>query len=221
MRAAALLLALCVAPAAATEVTSSAAPATCSPLSYCPANCTRAGAAETDGLSILVTHLGLLGNIGRAVDIMRSFPGVQTDDRLDIHVSWMYLCCVTEEEIVNKVFPAMDAVRWSAPNASFSEVICNHDGSIILHADDASQAAIGAIVARFEAAIEATGVVVVPRATMEPFHMTVGTVDSTYPMADALAAINSAIPRGTWTAPIPLQNFAFLLPVPHVVSANA
>ena len=96
------------------------------------------------------------------------------------------------------------------------------DGSLILHADDASQAAIGAIVARFEAAIEATGIAVVPRATMEPFHMTVGTVDlSVFPMADALTAINAAVPRGTWTAPIPLTDFAFLLPVPHVVAAHA
>ena len=100
-------------------------------------------------------------------------------------------------------------------------MICNHDGSLILHADDASQAAIGAIVARFEAAIEAAGVAVVPRSTMEPYHMTVGTVDTAvFPMAEALAAINAAVPVGSWTAPIPLRNFAFLLPVPHEVREN-
>lgn len=129
MRAASALLALYAASATAAAIKPAAAAppaATCSPLSYCPSNCTRAGATETDGLSLLDAHLDLLGNIGRAVDIMRSFPGAQTDDRLDIHVSWMYLCCVTVDEIVGKVFPALDAVRWTAPNVSFTEVICNH-----------------------------------------------------------------------------------------------
>jgi hypothetical protein len=188
----------------------SAAPATCDQRGYCPASCARAGATEADGLALLDGHLELLANIGRAVDVMRSFPGVATDDRLDIHTTFQYICCVTVEELVTKVFPALDSVRWAPVNISYSRAVCNKDGSIILMADDASQAALGAVVARFEAAIEAAGVAVVPRATMEGFHMTIGTTNSSYPMEEALAAINAAVPEGTWTAPFALTNFAFL-----------
>jgi len=42
--------------------------------------------------------------------------------------------------------------------------------------------------------------------------MTIGTTNASYPMDAALAAINAAIPEGTWTAPFPLSNFAFWLP---------
>ncbi len=192
----------------------------CSQLPYCPSNCTRPGATETDGFTILDTHLELLSNIGKAVDIMRSFPGVTTDDRLDIHVSFQYICCVTIDEIVTKVFPAIDSVKWAPMNVSFSQAICNMDGSIILAVDDASQAALAAVVAEFEAAIEARGVVVVPRSSMQGFHMTIGATNSSFPMAEALAAINKAILPGTWTKPFPLTSFAFVLPIPHVVRAT-
>jgi len=198
-----------------------AAPATCDQRGYCPASCARAGATEADGLALLDGHLELLANIGRAVDVMRSFPGVATDDRLDIHTTFQYICCVTVEELVTKVFPALDSVRWAPVNISYSRAVCNKDGSIILMADDASQAALGAVVARFEAAIEAAGVAVVPRATMEGFHMTIGTTNSSYPMEEALAAINAAVPEGTWTAPFALTNFAFLRAWPTRARARA
>ena len=187
-----------------------AAPATCDQRGYCPSNCTRAGATEADGLALLDGHAELLASIGRAVDVMRSFPGVTSDDRLDIHTTFQYLCCVTVGELLAKVYPALDGVQWAPVNVSYSKAVCNKDGSIILMADDASQAALGALVARFEAAIAATGVAVVPRAAMEGFHMTIGTTSASYPMEEALAAINAAVPEGTWTAPFPLKNFAFL-----------
>jgi hypothetical protein len=198
-----LALALCL-------VTALGAPATCDQRGYCPSTCTRSGATETDGLALLDAHVELLANIGRAVDIMRTFPGVNTDDRLDIHTTFQYLCCVTPSELLTKVFPALDAVQWAPVNISYSRAVCNKDGSIILMADEPSQAALGAVVAAFEAAIERTGVAVVPRASMEGFHMTIGTTNASYPMAQALEAINAAIPEGTWTAPFALKNFAFL-----------
>lgn len=193
---------------------------TCSPLSYCPSNCTKPGAFETDGLALLDSHLELLENIGKAVTIMKSFPGVDTDDSLDIHTTFMYLCCVTLDEVINKVYPAMDAVKWTAPNVSYSSAICNHDGSIILEADERSQQEIGAVVSALEDAIIATGVTVVRRSSMQGFHMTIGTVDtSQFPMDDGLAAINAAIPNGTWTKPFPLKNFEFFLPIPHEIKS--
>ena len=152
---------------------------------------------------------------------MRTFPGVNTDDRLDIHVSFMYVCCVTLAEIADKMLPALDGVKWAAPNVSFSRAVCNADGSIILMADDKSQAALGAVVAQLEAAMEAAGVpVTTPRSAMEGFHLTIGTTTAPFPMAEGLAAINAAIPEGTWAEPFPLRNFAFWLPIPHEVRST-
>jgi hypothetical protein len=65
---------------------------------------------------------------------------------------------------------------------ALEQVVCNVDGSVILMADDASQAAFGALVQHFEAAIAATGLPVVPRSSMEGFHVTIGTTNATYPM---------------------------------------
>lgn len=205
----------------AAAVAAAAAPASCSQLGYCPTNCTRPGATETDGLTLLDDRAELVASVGRAVKIARTFPGVTSDDALVVHVSFQYICCVTTDEIVGKVFPALDAVKWAPVNVSFSSAICNKDGSIILAVDDASQAALGAVVARFEAAIEAAGVAVVPRSSMQGFHSTIATTSSGYAMEQALAAINAAIPPGSWTsAPVTLSSFAFLVPVPHLVVAT-
>jgi len=221
LAASALAAAALAAPASAAPA-AAAAPASCDQRSYCPASCARPGAAETDGLALLVADLPLLGSIGRAVDVMRRYPGVTSDDRLDIHTTFMYICCVTQTEITEKIFPALDSVAWAPVNISYSRAVCNEDGSIILMADDASQAAMAALVARFEAAVEAAGVpITTPRAQMEGFHMTIGTTNATYPMEAALAAINAAVPEGTWTTdPFPISSFAFFLPVPHLVVAH-
>lgn len=192
----------------------------CDPHRYCPATCTRPGAGESDGLTLLVAHLELLGSVGKAVDVMRRYPGVLTDDRLIIHTTFQYLCCLTPAELTDKVFPAIDAVPWAPFNVSYDRAICNVDGSIILLADAPSQAAMGAVVASLEAAIEAAGLPVVPRSTMQSFHVTIGTTNSSFPMQEALAAINAAIAPGTWSPPVTLDSFAFLLPVPHEVRAR-
>lgn len=198
-----------------------AAPASCDQRGYCPANCTRPGATETDGLALLLADSALVASVGKAVSIMRNYPGVTSDDALDVHTTFMYICCVTDAEITGKVFPALDAVAWAPVSVSYGHAICNADGSIILYADDATQRAMGALVARFEDAVIAAGVVIDRRASMEGFHVTIGTTNSSFPMDEALAAINAAIPEGTWATPFAVDSFAFFLPVPHLVKATS
>ena len=119
-------------------------------------------------------------------------------------------------DMEKKIIPALKSVEWEPFNASFSHVICNHDGSIILLADNHTQVVMHQLVSRFEAAIEATGLPVVPRSSMEDFHITIGTTNSTYPMPDALEAINHAIP--TWSAPVLLRAFIFPFPPTLIVA---
>ena len=74
-----------------------------------------------------------------------------------------------------------------------------------------------AVVAQLEAAIEAASLPVVPRASMQSFHVPIGTTDdATYPMATALTAILR--PSRTWRRPF---TFSFFLPIPHTVRAHA
>jgi len=210
-RAAALLL---------TAAAAAGAPPSCSQRGYCPSNCTRAGATETDGLALLLADGALVASVGKAVALMRGFPGVTSDDALDVHTTFMYVCCVTDAEIRGAVLPALDSVVWDPVTVSYSHAVCNKDGSIILYADAATQAAMSALVARFEAAVAAQGVWIQPRASMENFHVTIGTTNASYPMDDALAAINAAIPEGAWAPPFAVTSFVFFLPVPHEVKST-
>ena len=60
----------------------------CDPRRYCPTNCTVPGAVGSSaGVAILDGHLTLLGSVGKAVDVMRQFPGVLTDDHLFVHTT--------------------------------------------------------------------------------------------------------------------------------------
>jgi hypothetical protein len=59
----------------------------CDPRRYCPTNCTVKGGIENDGITLLDPHLDLVLNVGKAVDIMRQYPGVLTDDRLFVHTT--------------------------------------------------------------------------------------------------------------------------------------
>lgn len=94
--------------------------------------------------------------------------------------------CMRPAVILAPQSPVASAASQYACDArcpmALEQVVCNVDGSVILMADDASQAAFGALVQRFEAAIAATGLPVVPRRSMEGFHVTIGTTNATYPM---------------------------------------
>ena len=124
----------------AAAVAAAAAPASCSQLGYCPTNCTRPGATETDGLTLLDDRAELVASVGRAVKIARTFPGVTSDDALVVHVSFQYICCVTTDEIVGKVFPALDAVKWAPVNVSFSKPVTNDANALFAEAVTASAA---------------------------------------------------------------------------------
>jgi hypothetical protein len=60
---------------------------------------------------------------------------------------------------------------------------------------------IGGHAAELERQFAKHGVVSIPHAKLQAYHMTLGVVDSSYPIEDAVAAINARIPPGTWTEP--------------------
>lgn len=194
----------------------------CSPRSYCPPINTCAdvtNAYENDGITLLDFHPELVSNVEKAINIIRKYPGVTSDDALIVHTSFMYLCCQYYNDTIDKAYPAMDSVSWLPFNVSYDAPICNHDGSIILMADAQSQIAMQAVVSKLEDALTAAGVFFIPRAEMEHYHITLATTNASFPMTEALTEINTAIPPGTWTStPITLDSFAFFFPPKAIVA---
>ena len=132
--------------------------------------------------------------INDAVSMFRSFPGINSDDHADTHLTVQYLCCLnaTQMATVRKVvaahiplFPKL-AVR-------FGEVICR-TVSFIATVDAATQTRLGAWVNSVEDAIIAAGVPVhTRRAQQAPFHATIATYGAAYDnsSAIAMAAVNA------------------------------
>ena len=162
----------------------------------------------------LDAHPALVDSVGRAVDVMKRYPGVRTDDRFIVHLTLMYICCASPEIAKSILLPAFRSVSWKPMNISYSRAICNADGSVILLADAVTQASLAALVTEFEKASAARGFVMQARATMEAFHTTIGTVNSSFPMQQALLDINTEIP--SWT-PHPAQFDRFWLLSRHVL----
>ena len=193
----------------------------CSQRGYCGGvNCPNKNATSTDGVHILDFNLDLLLNVNKAVKIMRTYPGVYTSDGLYVHTTFQYLCCVTKDELKNKVFPALDSIKWEPISLEYEKVICNQDGSIILIANNHTQIAMGQLLKNFEAAIIKAGVPIVrPRAEQEIFHITIGTTNSTYPMDIALNDINKNIK--VWSKPIVVNSFTYFIPAFHHVVSHS
>ena len=60
------------------------------------------------------------------------------------------------------------------------------------------------------------GLPIVPRSKMEPFHMTLGVVNTTFPVEEVMFQINHEIT--TWSSPITFRRYFVLLP-PRIVTS--
>jgi hypothetical protein len=126
-----------------------------------------------------------------------------------IHMSFNYFCCYSEEDI-KTLHAVLEAYDWPAElSVSFDQPTIRIDSdaehvdhySYILLLDQASQAKMHSLMDGVEAAVRSAGLDVhVPRKQQEPFHSTLAVVNGRdFPAVAALAAINAAIPAGTWT----------------------
>ena len=79
--------------------------------------------------------------------------------------------------------------------------------SVIVLMDAEANALMEAFAADLEAAIEAAGVrLQAKRRGQQPFHSTLAVVNgTTFPLEEAVAAINQLVPPGSWTGESPLQ----------------
>jgi len=183
----------------------------------CPGGCGFGDWSDTTIASI-GRWKSLNNNCNKAIDIMEKHKGVTSTDRGVIHTSLQYLCCYSIVTYT-KWIDIMSSYSWASVNVTFDQAVCNMDNndsdhtSIIVLMDQASQAVMFNLVSRFEAEMKAHGIPVkYPRSGMEPFHVTLGVVDSSYPVQQVVAEINQQITE--WSdVPINISNF-LLIPVP-------
>jgi len=157
-------------------------------------------------------------NLKTAVDIMRSFPGVITDDYYYPHMTIEYMCCYSLVQYL-EIQSIINSYSWQPFNLTFKSVVCNNGGSgvsewvsLIILLDAASEKRMLAFVDGLENAIKAHGIPVHrPRSQQQPFHCTLGVVDGSYPVSTALAAINKAIPAFN-TIPMIADTFWSVMP---------
>jgi hypothetical protein len=164
-------------------------------------------AVSTAGRTFAASMLAA-GEVVRKLD-----PTVKPEFGAGLHMSFLYLCCYTVDERAT-IRGVLESTQWRPINITFdrAEWRIDNDGSppthysVCIFLDEASQMKMLSWVAEVEAAIAAAGVSIhIPRAAQEPFHSTLAVVNgTTFPLEEAVAAINQLVPPGSWTGEGPL-----------------
>jgi len=217
-------------------LTSSALSDMCMSWRNCPSQC-GANTTESDILAVISRPFHVepssnayYDNVKKVINILKTFGKLKSNDQLYLHATIAYLCCYSIPEYADKLIPAMKSVKWLPLNITFDRLVCNFDSatsgknttktvSLILLLSTESQKALGAVVDQFEAAMRKTGLPIVPRKTMEPFHSTIAVVNSGYPVDAAIAEVNKQMTD--WTSglgPIIVHHIISFLP-PYVLDA--
>ena len=147
-------------------------------------------------------------NMKLAASILKQFgqpQSLDTEDGRDLHVTFNYYCCYTEEEAV-KIGKFLTDYSWKAHEIWFDRIECAIHGygdavSLVLIADKKSQLELTRWALKNERDLEITTGVRkhIPHTRLQDFHMTLGTVNqSNFPVQSAVEEINKVIPPGTW-----------------------
>lgn len=142
----------------------------------------------------------------KAISVARTFPGVTHDLIGGFHLSLAYECCYTAEQLT-QIGKIGASLVWPAVHVRFRQVVCT-GGAFLVLADAASQGALMGIVAALEERVADAGLLVHRfRAEEAPFHASLFNMNSSFPTAAAVPALNEAVP-GFWNEePIVVRSF--------------
>ena len=158
----------------------------------------------------------LIENIKIAASILKQFGqprSLDTEGGRDLHVTFDYYCCYTEEEAV-KIGKFLKSYSWTPHEVWFDKIECAIHGygdavSLVLMADKKSQQELTRWALKNERDLEVTTGLKknIPHTQLQDFHMTLGTVNqSSFPVQSAVEEINRVIPPGKWhKSPVFLQ----------------
>jgi len=179
---------------------------------------------ESDTVSFLQTRSGTGADefnqfMSQATSIAASYGVlIPEHDILISHMTVQYLCCLSPEQFTDYISLISSQLKWAPFNVTFATVGCTTN-SLIVWVDDNTQSELSKFVERIESLMIANGIPVnEPRSKEFPFHSTIGQVLGDYPVAEAVAAINKAIP--VWNKdPIIIDSFTLLVP-PYEFHSN-
>ena len=138
----------------------------------------------------------IFDNFLKAISILESFGPLKSKDLFDIHVSFQYLCCYNLADY-EKIIKIYKSVPWKPFKISLSKVVCIKSGdtiSIVALVNNNTQNILAKYVSTIETKMNEIGVnVTIPRSSKEPFHATIAVVDSSFPISNAVKAVNDAI----------------------------
>jgi len=175
---------------------------------------------ESDILILLEEFDEFRNNMIDAIDIMKQYDGVITDDDLLLHSTLQYYCCYSFDDYI-RIAEILDDYKWKPFNLTFSTAVCNLGGdgisswnSIIVRLDDEGQTRMYNFVKGIENALISAGIPIhTPRSQQEPFHSTLGVVTGDYPIDKVLQEINQKIPIFN-KKPMKIDSFFSFFP-PH------
>lgn len=150
----------------------------------------------------------LIENMELAASILKQFgqpQSLDTEGGRDLHVTFDYYCCYTEEEAA-KIGKFLNNYSWKPHEVWFDKIECAIHGygdavSLVLMADKESQQELTRWALKNERDLELTTGVRkhIPHTRLQGFHMTLGTVNqSNFPVLSAIEEINKVILPGTW-----------------------
>jgi hypothetical protein len=156
----------------------------------------------------------LYEHVTSAVQLLKRFGPLKSADaetgRDKFRIVLSYHCCVGKRSWPT-IKAVADAFPWRALRVQFAPVACAISAipdrvDLILPLEAESSLALEEEAVAFEAALAARGVNHVPRAHLQPHHMTLAVVNATlFPVTAAIAAINAQYPAWTDTSGIELQ----------------
>ena len=150
----------------------------------------------------------LIENIETSASILKRYghpKTLNTEDGRELHLSFDYYCCYTEEEAV-KIGKFLNSFSWTSQEVRFDKIECAIHGygdavSLVLMADQKSQQELTRWALKNERDLELTTGVRkhIPHTSLQDFHMTLGAVNqSNFPVNSAVEEINKVILPGTW-----------------------
>ena len=150
----------------------------------------------------------LIENMETSASVLKRYghpKTLNTEDGRQLHLSFDYYCCYTEEDAI-KIGQFLNSYSWISHEVRFDKIECAIHGygdavSLVLMADEKSQQGLTRWALKNERDLELTTGVPkhIPHTRLQDFHITLGTVNqSSFPVQSAVEEINRIIQPGKW-----------------------
>jgi len=138
-------------------------------------------------------------NMERAATIIHQYPGVHYSEPKEVlHTTLKYFCCYTKPELMT-IADAIQQYKWKPFNVTFDRISCNKfptNTDFLALLSPESSAAMQTWIHDLEAWVTQKTQLPIhkPRRLETPFHGTLASVNSSFPVDSVLARIHDEVP---------------------------